>query len=647
MKNINLSLSAFCVVIFITILIYWPGLNGGYQFDDYANIVANDYLDIEKPSLDALWQASWSTKAGPLKRPISMFSFALNTMTTGKNPFAMKLTNLTIHLLAGVCLILISFLILSRWKEDGYFFGDERLVCILIGGIWLVHPFNLTGVLYIVQRMTSLSALFLCIAILLYCYLRWKDHSNKKKILCIIGVLLFSLLALFSKENAILIPLFLASIEIFVFKFKSQNNLEKKLLINFFILSAALPALVSLLYFFLNLETITSWYTHRSFSLAERLMTESRVLIWYAKMILVPDLGHMGLLLDEFKISTSLLNPVTTLASLICIISLLILSAATYKVYPFVGFGIMWFFSGHLLESTIIPLEIAFEHRNYLPSFGLLIIPSVFISNFFLARNKIKTTVALFCIWFSIIAYTTMLRAYHWQDPIQLALVDVENHPESARAHTVLADIYHSVYTNSADEVEKEELYLLGMKSFDNAIKVNPLSTSSYIGRLAFFAQHNHYAKENDVQKISALLSEKLIDSSTVSSIYFLTQCQINRSCLLDTNYYMDILYSCLSNRTISAYFKSLILVDLSNYYARILLDYDTAEHLTREAIKLNPSNVSTKFALLVWLVEQEKFSDAEHELNIIKESDPYNIYKANILKWHKYIEELKAIATS
>jgi protein O-mannosyl-transferase len=37
------------------------------------------------------------------------------------------------------------------------------------------------------------------------------------------------------------------------------------------------------------------------------------------------------------------------------------------------AFGILFFFAGHRLESTLIPLEPAFENRNYLPSLGLIL----------------------------------------------------------------------------------------------------------------------------------------------------------------------------------------------------------------------------------------------------------------------------------
>jgi hypothetical protein len=52
---------------------------------------------------------------------------------------------------------------------------------------------------------------------------------------------------------------------------------------------------------------------------------------------------------------------------------LLILSILWRKRFPIVAFAVLWFLVGHSLESTVFPLEIIHEHRNYLPALGPLL----------------------------------------------------------------------------------------------------------------------------------------------------------------------------------------------------------------------------------------------------------------------------------
>jgi Tfp pilus assembly protein PilF len=70
----------------------------------------------------------------------------------------------------------------------------------------------------------------------------------------------------------------------------------------------------------------------------------------------------------DVELSTSLLDPWSTLPSLLIIFFMV--GGAIYKIrkWPLVSFAVLFFFLNHAIESTLIPLELIFEHRNYLPS---------------------------------------------------------------------------------------------------------------------------------------------------------------------------------------------------------------------------------------------------------------------------------------
>jgi tetratricopeptide (TPR) repeat protein len=101
-------------------------------------------------------------------------------------------------------------------------------------------------------------------------------------------------------------------------------------------------------------------------------MTETRVLCDYLFKIVLPLPGKLGLYHDDFIVSKSLFNPWSTITATAFLLFLLGFAILLKKRAPVYSFGILWFFSGHLLESTIIPLELYFEHRNYLPVLGII-----------------------------------------------------------------------------------------------------------------------------------------------------------------------------------------------------------------------------------------------------------------------------------
>ena len=205
-----ISYILLCFSIVITFLLYQKGLYGDYVFDDGVNILENQKIAIT--SLDITYlQAAWgSGDAGPLGRPITMLSFALNHYFTGFDPFYFKLTNLFIHLINGLLVFIIS-LKLFQWLSHQYqkisLQSAAYLAC-LVSLIWLIHPLNLTSVLYVVQRMTSLSALFGLLAVAIYCVWRTRTITGLNTIIASCGVALSLLASMLSKESGILfIPL--------------------------------------------------------------------------------------------------------------------------------------------------------------------------------------------------------------------------------------------------------------------------------------------------------------------------------------------------------------------------------------------------------------------------------------------------------
>ncbi|MEJ2645047.1 MAG: hypothetical protein P8180_08970 [Gammaproteobacteria bacterium] len=165
------TLAVLALIIAATAIIYWPGVHGGFALDDFPNIVDNGALHIKSLTLETLLNAAFSSHAGLLHRPLSMLSFAVNEYFWGSSPYSMKVTNIIIHLCNGALVYAVIALLLeayrSRFRPD-LTAGLIRWTTLAITASWLLAPINLTGVLYVVQRMTSLSGTFTLAGVALY-----------------------------------------------------------------------------------------------------------------------------------------------------------------------------------------------------------------------------------------------------------------------------------------------------------------------------------------------------------------------------------------------------------------------------------------------------------------------------------------------
>jgi hypothetical protein len=629
--------------IIICIWVYSPGLNGGFYLDDAPNIEDNVLLNIQSLSFAELWQATWSGQAGHLKRPIPMLSFALNMYFAENDVYAMKITNLVIHIINALLIIYLFKLLLplisEKYKNNKY----TNYLALTVGIIWLLHPFNLTSVLYVVQRMTSLSALFTLVSIICYVTFRKKQLANQGHwVPLIISTCFFGSLALLSKENAVLIPLYLLTIEFFILKFNAHSHRDS-LVIKFLFNTAIITVIFfTILLFFLHNNWLTDWYAHRPFTLEQRLLTESRVIVWYARMIIAPDIFHMGLLLDDIELSTSLLKPFATILSIISIIFCVIFIVLFRLRLPIVTFGLTWFLIGHLLESTIVPLEIAYEHRNYLPSIGLLL---AFSHTLYLLLQKVRISnnfIAVICAsWLSLLIFTTYSRAEHWRSPANLALIDVEHHPNSPRANIYAGQVFVNLAMNASTEEEKIEYASKADASFLKASELDKAGASSAIGRIVIQSIFN---KEPDAQYIELTkqkLATRKLDTSTQHALITLTNCQLAKFCNIPHDIYISLIDTMINNDKVPKSYRASLLISKSLYYTDILHEYNAAKSFVKEAISLDPSTVHYRFDLVRIEILTKNYMQALTELQIIKKSDKYKIYSKNIAEWEELITEV------
>ena len=437
----------FTSICLLTFLIYLPGLDGSFVFDDYGSIVENKSIHVESFTLEVLSQLFVGVDGKThiiSSRPVAGLSFAMNYYVGGLEAYGFKLVNLLIHLLTGWTIFLVvSWIFRTDRLLDNNIYHPvnpdySRWIALLTAVIWVIHPLNVSTVLYAVQRMTQLSALFTLLGFAAYLRCRLTQIESTKgtgHLALFTGLFICWPLGMLSKENAVILPLLCLVAEITLFRFVAVSTLLRRL---HQVLGLSIFAAV--FYFLYNPDSILSGYQTRDFTLGQRLMTESRVLWTYVHNLLLPDLARMGLYLDDFPLSTGLLHPVSTLPSIIAW-GVVFLSAIMLRHrVPILSFSILWFLVGHSIESSFLSLEIAFEHRNYLPGIGVILGISWCALILYQQQQKLRPVFKLTGICILVLLITlTLFRNHHWSSAAEHIETEIRHHPMSYRANDGLA----------------------------------------------------------------------------------------------------------------------------------------------------------------------------------------------------------------
>lgn len=632
----------FCLIVALaaTCLVYQRGLSGPFLFDDGPNIVHNDKLAIHELNPAALKQAAYSGHSGPLLRPLSMMSFAANYYATGQDPYYFKLTNLVIHLFNGVGVFLLTGLLLSFYRkrfESDLSVVHLQWISLAVAAAWLLHPFNLTSVLYIVQRMTSLSALFSIWGLALFLWGRTRLYEGKSGVLLILAsLLLFTPLAVLSKENGVLLPLLMLVAEVTLFTFHTEKPSARRFLIGFYALSVALPAAVALVYLVMHSEWLLAGYKTRDFTLTERVMTEARVVWFYIWQILLPSAAQMGLYHDDIAISRGWFQPVSTALAMAGVIALLVLSFIARKKAPIIAFGVLFFLAGHLLESTIWPLEIAHEHRNYLPMYGILLMLFFYVLYPLKYVNYLRLRQAFAVLLICLFAFNTFARASKWTNPQDLFQAEVDHHPNSALANGEMGAIYGNIVIPDSDAMDKN--YAAARGHFEAAARLDKNDVKPLFGLIMLSASWGKTVEPGWLKELAHRLEDAPYAAITSDKLNTLTECQLEGFCKLRNSEFEGLLQAALRNPTLTGSNRAKVLYALSSYTINIARDYPAALGIMQQMVQAAPQEVAFRFAMINFLTAMNRFDEAKEQLSILKKMDTLQDHSAEIASQEQII---------
>jgi hypothetical protein len=578
-------------LVAIAIVTYSPGLSGSFLFDDASSILANPALGLFDGSFSTLLTASTNGAASPLGRPLSMASFALNLHFFGPAPLSFKLVNLLIHLANGV---LVFILAQQLWPQltDG---NRSPVAALWLAAAWLLHPINLTPVLFVAQRMTSLAAFFSLMALMLYLHGR-KTGGRKGRGLIVASLLLCWPAAMLAKEAAVLLPAFILLCEWLILGGLHHFSSRTRWL-------AATVAIIALLGTLIwKWGFLTAGYRFRDFDLIERLMTEASVLWFYVFQLLLPMPDFFALHHDDFPISRGLFSPATTLPAIACWITALGLAIWRHKQIPLLAFGLLWFMAGHLLESTILPLELVYEHRNYLPSVGILLgLAALLFSPHWQGRwQTLRFTLAISFVVFC--GLVTGLRAQQWGDEYRRTSIEATAHPDSARANyeaalSVMGRTFLSANGGS------DLAYQTAQGQFQRANTLDIKSKAPLIGLLYLDCLAGQPKKPELQIQLHERFSTHPFSPGDSLLIHSLSELLVNnRLCLNDAE--VDaLLKAALANPMAVGGIRGMIYAVAMDYAAAKIGSLPLALEYARAAVQSNPGSVPLRINLVQLLI--------------------------------------------
>lgn len=599
-------LAFLSVVLFA---VYWPGLGGGYVFDDFANIVDNTPLHVDSLRWHEWVAAMFSSEAGPVQRPLAMLSFALQHYFTGLDPWPMKLANLGLHALNTLLVFGLARTVMRAARIDDFLAGASAL---LVATLWALLPINFLAVMFIVQRMEALSHTFVFAGLWMYLSGRLRMLEGRPGwTLALAGLCGGTLLGLLAKESAALLPLYALCLEIFVLGFRKQGMGRELQLLWLYVIVLVAPAIAGLAWLWPKVASPGAWVS-RDFTLAERLWTEPRVVIDYLHWTLLPDLGRLGLFHDDYVVSRSWVDPPTTLLAIVALAALALIVWALRRRRPLVALGLAWFLGAQLLTATILPLELVFEHRNYFASLGL-VLALVDLLRLAPTRPGLRQVGTASLIALAVLyAGLTHLRAREWRDPLTFAVTSAAKHPDSPRATYQLAQTYAILSAEAAPELTDD-----AFEALEHARAVQGSNLLPAQALLILAARTGRPMQDAWWQDLHDKLRSRPIGPQELGALGGMTRCTVAGDCQFPQRKMMALYMAALERGP-----RAELLNLYGDYALNVLHDPQLALRMWTEAAHREPHNAQYRVNLTKLLIAMGYFDAAQSSIEQLRRND-------------------------
>lgn len=406
-------------IVFLTITVFAFSLEVPFYLDDFRNIKENPLL-VTGSLNDFLWQ----------NRFIGTLTFFFQYQLDIASLQAFHIVNIVIHLINVIVIYFLTHEISQKLDLD------TNWLPVFTAALFAIHPLNSQPVIYIVQRYTLLAAMFYLSATLIYFHLRDALQNNQSKYFIILSITLISLIILgwFSKQNMASI-FFVMFITELIFYQKNINY--KKFSAHF---SIALISLFALAFVMrdselMSLIDLASRETN-DITRTEYFLAQLNILWIYIGKFYWPTNLRL-----EYSLHSESFSLFITVISALAHIGLLAIALILLKKRPVITFSILFYYTSHLVESSIIPIrDFAFEHRTYIPNFALSLATSYLLLKVFTLKSKHNFVMpATMILIISTLSIMSVYRVQLWGDKLAFLENERIHSPNNIRVLTSLA----------------------------------------------------------------------------------------------------------------------------------------------------------------------------------------------------------------
>ena len=462
--------AAILLVLLVGILAYANSFQVPFVLDDEVSISQNGLIRDLANYLDN----SSGYELLP-NRYVAYLTFALNFHFGGLEVSGYHVVNLAVHLATA---LLVYFLLrltfrtpfFNFWKDTdksidppSAFFSPGVFIPLFAALLFVAHPVQTQAVTYVVQRISSLAALFYLLSLVLYSKARLtleeageknQEGSLKpgwlKPGLLIAGSVIAAVLAMKTKEIAFTLPLAVFLYETCFFRGRWKHRL---LLL--------LPLLATLPIIPLTVlgsggagdqilaGTEEQLRVQSGMPRLDYLLTQFRVIVTYLRLLIFPINQNLDY---DYPVFTSFLDPQVYVSFFLLLVLFALALCLIYRsrfvtrespkaaspLTRLIAFGIFWFFLTLSVESSLIPIvDVIQEHRLYLPGSGAA---AAFSTFFWLLVEKFPKPVhrKLFVLGaillVLVLGTATWQRNRVWGDAIRLWQDVVDKSPNKGRA---------------------------------------------------------------------------------------------------------------------------------------------------------------------------------------------------------------------
>ena len=597
------------------------GFHGEWHFDDISNIVENPNIQLKNLAFKSLHSTFYFR--GDLHRPLSYLSLALNYYFGGLETFGYHLINFIIHYVTAIFLFLFIFntlrlpLLKDRYGERAY------ALSMLATVFWAINPVQVLAVSYVVQRMASMAGMFYIAA--MYFYLKGRTAEGiRNRAFFFLCCAVAMLLAFGSKETAAMLPVSLFIYDLFLLQGAERDTVRKNLKFAFI----PFAVVIILANSYLDLSSFIFDYGVRSYTLGERLLTEPRVIIFYISLLLYPIHSRLTLLHD-FDISKSLIEPWTTLPAILIIVFSVGYALTIARKRPLISFCILFFFLNHLLEGSFIPVELIYEHRNYIPSMLFFVPVAIFILkmlDYFTYRKAIRGLLVFGIIFLIFVqGHTVYMRNEVLKTDMALWIDNILKYPGLSRPHNNLGINY-----------SRQGLREAGMGEFIEALRLNnyenlTIEASSEINMGNFYLNEGqddlaleHYQKANlisptNAQPYAGIAQINLRRGDTGRADEYIRKAlKINPYAVEYRELFSLILLKRGSNRNAAIEASKVLQQDFNRTFPRLILAevqwrkrmYDRAILNLKDVVQMHPLNAQA-YLFLIDIYDKKGDKDA------------------------------------